>query len=70
MVQEFTLNQLKTRLLPAEKVNKVKLTEFVVSQYPILFGEWERERSLRRPYHMVMFEVVATAVARSRHQKA
>ncbi|MBI1805094.1 MAG: hypothetical protein HYR77_11600 [Ignavibacteria bacterium] len=61
MVQEYTLNQLKMRLLPTKKVNKIKLSEFIVLQHPILFERWEREISLRRPYHMAMFEAVALA---------
>jgi Holliday junction resolvasome RuvABC endonuclease subunit len=62
-VQEYTLNQLKMRLLPAEKVNKIKLSEFIVSQYPILFVQWQREISFKRPYHTAMFEAVALASA-------
>ena len=61
-VQEYTLNQLKMRLLPDQKsLNKIKLAEFITSQYPILFEEWKREIGLKRPYRMAMFEAVALA---------
>ena len=60
-VQEYTLNQLKMRLLPGQRSNKINLTEFVVALHPILVAEWERECSLKRAYRMVMFEAVALA---------
>src|SRR6267143_3941580 len=62
-VHEFTLAQLKARLLPGQRANKINLAEYMVSQYPILFEDWDRERSLRRPYRMAMFEAVALANA-------
>ncbi|MBI5021146.1 MAG: hypothetical protein HZB59_06905 [Ignavibacteriales bacterium] len=62
-VHEYTLDQIKAWLLPGKRVSKAKLAEFIVAQYPILFEEWGREKLLRRPYHMVVFESVALANA-------
>jgi Holliday junction resolvasome RuvABC endonuclease subunit len=61
LVKEYTLEQLKMRLLPGKRANKIKLTEFVVTKYPILLTDWERECSLKRSYRMAMFEAVALA---------
>lgn len=65
-VHEYTLDQIKVRLLPGKRVSKAKLTEFIVAQYPILFEEWGREKSLKRSYRMSMFEAIAVASAHLR----
>jgi len=60
-VHEYTLYQLKARLLPGGRVNKTKLVESIVFQFPVLFQEWEREKSLKHSYRIAMYEAVALA---------
>jgi len=62
-VHEYTLNQIKMRVIPGKQVNKTKLAEYIVAQYPILFEEWEREISSKRHYRTVVFEAIALSRA-------
>ena len=61
LVHELTLSRVKASLLPGQRVNKIRLAEYIVSQYPILLQEWQRERALKHPYRMMIFEAVALA---------
>lgn len=60
-VREFTLGRVKAILFSGQRANKIQLAEYIVSKYPVLSQEWQREQSLRRPYRMMMFEAVALA---------
>jgi hypothetical protein len=55
----FSLNDVETFLSPQEKINKKRLVEIVVSEYPDLLNEMNRERQNRNPYFLRLFEAVA-----------
>ena len=59
-VYEYPLKYLEKAIL-TERMNKRKLVESLVEQYPILFPESEKEKANKNSYHTRMFEAVALA---------
>ena len=62
---EYSIKELEKFLLEDAKHNKKNLAERVVSDYPCLVHELEKEkaRKNRNPYHLRMFEAVALGAA-------
>jgi len=57
-VYEYPIKYLE-KIILTERMNKEKLMESLVVQYPVLFAEIEKERSNKNTYHTRMFEAVA-----------
>jgi len=64
-VSQYSIKELEKSLLEEEKHNKKNLAEKLVSDYPCLVHELEKEkaRKNRNPYHLRMFEAVALGAA-------
>ena len=59
VVQEYTVKEVETFLLPSGRLNKRLLMEGVAAIHPFLFPELEGEKENRNPYLVRMFEAVA-----------
>jgi RNase H-fold protein (predicted Holliday junction resolvase) len=57
----YSIGELESFFSPHEKTNRHKLGDLVASAYPVLCHELEKERSLKNPYRIRMFEAVALA---------
>jgi len=68
MVQSFSINQLERYYLSDEKPNRRNLAEKIVSEYPVLVHELEKEKSHENSYHLRMFEAVALGMMVKNHQ--
>ena len=55
------IDQIQAYLMVAGRRPKTRLAERVAGRHPILYAELAREKGLRHPYHMPMFEAVAIA---------
>jgi hypothetical protein len=55
----YTLKDLESFFGPAEKINKKRLAEFIVSEYPALQYELKHEQRNKNPYFLRLFEAVA-----------
>ena len=62
-IYQYSIQDLKGSLCPAERVNKRKLAEVLATTYPALVHELQREEQHRNPYHIRMFEAVALGAA-------
>lgn len=60
-VMEFSIDTIEYSLLQG-KGNKKQLIDEVLTIYPILFHEYEREKRNKNPYLMRMFEAVALGI--------
>lgn len=58
-VSAYSIKDLERFFVGEEKTNKRTLTEAIVSTYPVLYHELNREKHHRNPYHIRMFEAVA-----------
>jgi len=62
-VYEYSIKELEEIFLRDERHNKKTLAEKMVSDYPFLSYELEKERAHKNPYHIRMFEAVALGAA-------
>jgi len=62
-IYEYSIKELEEILLNEGKHNKKTLAEKMVSDYPFLIHELEKEKSHKNPYHLRMFEAVALGAA-------
>jgi hypothetical protein len=62
-VYEYSIKELEEIFLRDERHNKKNLVEKMVSDYPFLIHELEKERAHKNPYHIRMFEAVALGAA-------
>ena len=62
-VYQYSIRDLECALCPAGRANKRKLAEALVTTYPALVHELQREKQHRNPYHIRMFEAVALGAA-------
>jgi Holliday junction resolvasome RuvABC endonuclease subunit len=60
-VYQYSIKELEDFFIQEEKLNKKNLAEAVISEYPILSHELNKEKSHKNPYHIRMFEAVALA---------
>jgi len=58
-VRSYSINMLERFFLVDEKSNKKNLAEKIVSEYPVLIHELEKEKSNRNSYYLRIFEAVA-----------
>jgi len=58
-VRERSIGELERFFCREEKPNKNALAEQVARSYPVLYREFQKEKSNRHPYHMAAFEAVA-----------
>jgi len=61
-LHEFSIDEVKTHLLPAGRGNKRLLMEEVATRYPFLFREVQREEKNKNPYLIRMFEAVGMGI--------
>ena len=57
----YSIGELESFFSPHEKANKNELSELVASAFPVLHHELAKEKSLKNPYRIRMFEAVALA---------
>jgi Holliday junction resolvasome RuvABC endonuclease subunit len=62
-VYQYSIKELEDFYLTEERHNKRTLVEKLVSDYPFLINELEKERAHKNPYHLRMFEAVALGAA-------
>lgn len=62
-VYQYSIKELENFFLEDEKPNKKNLAEKIVSEYPVLIHELEKEKANKNAYHLRMFEAVALAAA-------
>jgi len=62
-IYEYSIKELEGMFLNEERHNKRTLAEKMVSDYPFLIHELEKEKSHKNPYHLRMFEAVALGAA-------
>ena len=62
-VCQYSIKELEEFLLNEERHNKKALAEKMVSDYPCLIHELEKEKAHKNPYHLRMFEAVALGTA-------
>ncbi len=62
-VNQLSIRELEQLFLAGAKLNKRNLAEKMVSEYPFLVHEFEKEKARRNPYHLRMFEAVALGAA-------
>jgi len=55
----YSIKELESAISPGCRINKKELAELLVSEYPVLSRELEREKRSRNPYHRRLFEAVA-----------
>ena len=58
-VYQHTIKEIESFFHPEGRINKKQLSEMVVSSYPILSHELNREKTIRNPYYIRIFEAVA-----------
>ncbi len=62
-VNQFSIREIEHCFLAGAKNNKRNLAEKMVSDYPCLVHEFEKEKAHKNPYQLRMFEAVATGAA-------
>ena len=62
-VYQYSVKEIEKILLENAKHNKKNLAEKMVSDYPCLVHELEKEKAHKNPYHLRMFEAVALGAA-------
>ena len=60
-VYQYSIKDLESFFIREDKLNKKNLTRIIVSEYPFLFHEFQKEKIHRNPYYARMFEAVALA---------
>jgi Holliday junction resolvasome RuvABC endonuclease subunit len=58
-VREYTIDQMEQSFNMNGRANKKKMVEQVMSEYPVLFNEFEKEKCRKNPYYTRLFEAVA-----------
>jgi Holliday junction resolvasome RuvABC endonuclease subunit len=58
-VYQYTIDEMKAFFMERKRSNKQGLSEILVSRYPVLVPEFNKERENANPYYMRMFEAVA-----------
>jgi hypothetical protein len=58
-IHEYSIKELEQHFSPGERMNKRKLAEKVVMEYPILWNELEQEKRHKNSYYTRLFEAVA-----------
>jgi hypothetical protein len=58
-VYQYSIKPLEAHFLPDAPLNRRELSARIVSQYPDLMGEFQKEAAAKNPYHVRMFEAVA-----------
>lgn len=62
-VYQYTLAEIKASIAPGQRINKRDLAELMVSQYPELLSDFEKEQRNRNAYYLREFEAVALSLA-------
>lgn len=57
-VYQYGIKELEAFFYPDGRSNKRKMTEIIVSEYPVLHCELDLERRNKNPYYLRMFETV------------
>lgn len=62
-VYQLKLSEIKEAIAPGKRINKRTLAKIVVSQYPELLFDFEKEKKNKNVYYQRMFEAVALGLA-------
>jgi Holliday junction resolvasome RuvABC endonuclease subunit len=62
-VFQYSIKEIEKIFSPEERINKKELSEIVVSKYPELTHELEKEKRNKNPYYFRIFEAVALGAA-------
>jgi len=57
-IYQYSINDMESFFCPDERANKKGMIESVVSRYPTLFHELNKEQANINPYYVRMFEAV------------
>ena len=60
---QLKLSEIKKPIAPGKRINKKDLSKIVVSQYPELLFDFEKEKKNKNTYYQRMFEAVALGLA-------
>lgn len=58
-IYRCSIKDLERFFSPEERINKRELAELVASEHPVLSHELNKEKAIRNPYYIRMFEAVA-----------
>lgn len=58
-IHEYSIHDLGRFFSPEKRVNKKQLADILAAEYPVLFSDLNREKGMRNPYRLRMFEAVA-----------
>jgi hypothetical protein len=70
IVQGYSIKELERCFSTGKKLTKTGMAETVVTEYPVLFNEWEKERNRKNPYYIRLFEAVALGAVCSKDGKS
>jgi hypothetical protein len=56
---QYSIKELESFFYPDGRINRRMLAEKVAGKYPVLSYELDREKTIRNPYYIRMFEAVA-----------
>ncbi len=59
---QYSIKEIEEHFSSGLRINKRQMAEMVVSVYPFLRSEFERERKSKNPYFIRMFEAIALGV--------
>lgn len=62
-VYQYSIKEMEKSFIEGEKLNKRNLIEAMVTLYPILHHDLNKEKSHGNPYHFRVFEAIALAAA-------
>jgi Holliday junction resolvasome RuvABC endonuclease subunit len=60
-VCQYSIEDMNNFILQEEKANREKMAKRLISEYPDLFHDFEKENKNKNPYYSRMFEAVALA---------
>ena len=61
-VYQYSIKEIENILIEGKKLNKRNLTKVIVSEYPVLLQELQKEKRNKNPYFVRMFEAVALGI--------
>jgi Holliday junction resolvasome RuvABC endonuclease subunit len=71
-IQQYSIKELESFFYPDGRINKRALAEKVAEKYSVLSHELKREKTIRNPYYIRMFEAVALGAlcGQDKHKRA
>jgi Holliday junction resolvasome RuvABC endonuclease subunit len=59
LIHEYSIRDMERFFSPEKRINKKQLADILSAEYSVLFSDLNREKGMRNPYHLRMFEAVA-----------